>query len=234
MRAEGVLDTATQGACADEEVVARVLAGDTASYEIIMRRYNQRLFRVALAIVRDRAEAEDVMQEAYVRAYQHLGQFARRAPFAAWLTRIAVHEALSRVLLRGRELPLEDSGEDGEVSINKAVETAPDPEQNAARAELGRLLESVILALPAHYRTVIMLRDVEGLSISEVAAALDLSEQNVKVRLHRGRAMARAGIVEQVGSSARDAFPFMGMHCDRMVQAVLTRLASLAQSTPVH
>jgi len=227
MATETLPDAAIPERCSDEEIVVRVKAGDTALYEIIMRRYNQRLYRTALAIVRDAAEAEDVMQDAYVRAYQHLDQFAARAPFSAWLTRIAVHEALARLRQRNRYVPLKDSDSEGELGMTEAVSTEPDPEQNTSRVELGQLLEDVVLSLPGHYRTVIMLRDIEGMSISEIAAALDLTEQNVKVRLHRGRALARGAILDRVGTSAREAFPFMGTRCDRLVHNVLARLASL-------
>src|SRR5882724_9340047 len=132
------IETLEKASCegwADQEIVERVKAGDTALYEIIMRRYNQRLYRVARAILRDDAEAEDVMQDAYVRAYQHLHQFAGHALFSTWLTRIAVHEALSRLRLRNRNQQLDDTGQDGEISMNM-VETSPDPEQSASRAEL--------------------------------------------------------------------------------------------------
>lgn len=231
MSTEALADTAIPERCTDEEIVARVRAGDTALYEIIMRRYNQRLYRIAVAIVRDGSEAEDVMQDAYVRAYQHLDQFAARAPFSAWLTRIAVHEALGRLRQRDRYVPIKDDETEGELGMTEAISTLPDPEQNTSRAEIRQLLEDVVLSLPDHYRTVIMLRDIEGLSISEIAAALDLTEQNVKVRLHRGRAMARGYILERVGTDAKEAFSFMGTRCDRVVRNVLARLATLA---PVH
>jgi RNA polymerase sigma-70 factor, ECF subfamily len=222
----GVLEKAKSEAWTDEEVVSRVRGGDTVLYEIIMRRYNQRLYRVARAILRDDAEAEDVMQDAYVRAYQHLDQFAGRALFSTWLTRIAVHEALSRLRLRNRNQQLDDTGQDGEISMN-IVETSPDPEQSASRAELSQLLEEALLDLPEQYRTVVMLRDVEGMSTEETATALDLTEDNVKIRLHRGRAMARGWIVERVGAKAKNAFPFMGVRCDRVVPSVLARLGEL-------
>jgi RNA polymerase sigma-70 factor (ECF subfamily) len=210
----------------DEEIVGRIRAGDTALYEIIMRRYNQRLYRVARAILRDDAEAEDVMQDAYVRAYQHLDQFAGRAPFSAWLTRIAVHEALGRLRLRKRNPQLDDTKDDGELRMD-IVETSPDPEQNASTAELGHLLEEALFALPDKYRTVVMLRDIEELNTSETAAALDLSEENVKIRLHRGHEMARGWLFKRVGSNAKSAFPFMGVRCDRVVCGVFKRLAEL-------
>ena len=227
----GVLEKAKSEAWSDEEIVDRVKAGDTALYEIIMRRYNQRLYRGGRAILRDDAEAKDVMQDAYVRAYQHLDQFAGRALFSTWLTRIAVHEALSRLRLRNRNQQLDDTMQDGDISMNM-VETSPDPEQSASRAELSQLLEEALLDLPEQYRTVIMLRDIEGMSTAETASALDLTEDNVKIRLHRGRALARGWIVERVGENAKGAFPFMGARCDRVVRNVLARLAELVSVPP--
>lgn len=207
----------------DLEIVERVRAGDTALYEILMRRYNQRLYRVARAILRDDGEAEDVMQEAYVRAYQHLDQFAGLAPFSTWLTRIAVNEALGRRRLRGRNWQLEeiDGGEEGFTNM---AGTSPDPEQGASIAELGHLLEEAILDLPEPYRAVVMLRDIEEMSTGETAAVLQLSEQNVKVRLHRGRARMRDWLFARVGARVQDAFPFMGTRCDRVVEQVFARL----------
>jgi RNA polymerase sigma-70 factor (ECF subfamily) len=227
----GSAEGASFEASSDEEIVDRVKGGDGSLYEIIMRRYNQRLYRVARAILRDDAEAEDVMQDAYVRAYQHLDQFAGRALFSTWLTRIAVHEALRRLRLRNRSQQLQDTGGDGEFSMN-VVAPSPDPEQNASRAELSQLLEEALLDLPEQYRAVVMLRDVEGMSTQETAVALDLTQENVKIRLHRGRAMARGWIVERVGAKAKSAFPFMGVRCDRVVRNVLIRLAKVALESP--
>jgi len=209
----------------DLEIVERVRAGETALYEILMRRYNQRLYRIARAILRDDGEAEDVMQEAYVRAYQHLDQFAGRAPFSTWLTRIAVNEALGRRRSRNRSRQLEEIEEDGEDSM-MLTESSPDPERGASIAELSHLLEEAVLALPEQYRTVVTLRDIEEMSTEETAAVLGLSEQNVKVRLHRGRARARNWLFVRVGSKVKDAFPFMGARCDRVVQGVFGRLGS--------
>jgi RNA polymerase sigma-70 factor (ECF subfamily) len=227
MEVTGTLEKARSEGWTDEEVIDRVKAGDTALYELVMRRYNQRLYRIARAILRDDAEAEDVMQDAYVRAYQHLDQFAGRAPFSAWLTRIAVHEALARLRRRNRSEPLQDSDQDGEFLMTMA-DTSPDPEQMASSSEMGHLLEDAVLGLPEQFRAVVMLRDVEELSTSEAAAALDLSEENVKVRLHRGRAMLRSWLVARVGAEAKNAFPFMGVRCDRVVHGVFQRLADLS------
>jgi len=206
----------------DEEVVERVKGGETALYEILMRRYNQRLYRVTVAILRDGAEAEDVMQDAYVRAYEHLEQFEGRAPFASWLTRIAVHEALARIRQRGHYEPLDET-EDGEISM-QTVDTTPDPEQNASHSETCKLLEAAVLGLPERYRSVVMLRDVEEMSTKDAAEVLELTEENVKVRLHRGHAMMRSWLLARVGSSGKNAFPFMGERCDRVVQGVMARL----------
>lgn len=220
MAAMGILEKARTWT--DEEIVERVKAGETALYEILMRRYNQRLYRVTVSIVRDGAEAEDVMQDAYVRAYAHLEQFAGRAPFSAWLTRIAVNEALARVRMRSHNEQLEEA-EGGEVGM-KTIDAALDPEQTAASAETAELLESAVLQLPEQYRTVVMLRDVEEMSTKETADALELSEENVKVRLHRGHAIMRSWLLARVGATGKKAFPFMGERCDRVVSRVMDRL----------
>jgi RNA polymerase sigma-70 factor (ECF subfamily) len=227
MQTTEILDRARLEGWSDEEVVGRVRDGETALYEILVRRYNQRLYRVARAILRDDAEAEDVMQDAYVRAYQHLGQFEGRAPFATWLTRIAVHEALARLRARQRMQPFEEPGEDEEANM-PIVERSLDPEQETSKVELARLLEEELLQLPEQYRSVLMLRDVEELSTAETAEALGLTEENVKVRLHRGRAMMRRNLIERMGSRAKDAFPFMGTRCDRVTAAVLRRITELS------
>jgi RNA polymerase sigma-70 factor (ECF subfamily) len=219
----GILERAKCEGWTDLEVVERVKAGESALYEIIMRRYNQRLYRVARAILRDDGEAEDVMQDAYVRAYQHLGQYAGAAPFSTWLTRIAVNEALTRLKGRKRAQQLEDIDSNGDGPMYVA-DNSPDPEQNASVAELGHLLEQAVLDLPEHYRAVVMLRDIEGMSTAETAASLDLTEENVKIRLHRGRSMAREWLFDRVGSKAKDAFPFMGVRCDRVVAMVFDKL----------
>ncbi len=225
MSTAAVLERARLEGWTDEEVVARVLQGDTALFEIIMRRYNQRLYRVARAILRDDAEAEDVMQDAYVRAFQHLHQFEGRAKFSTWLTRIAVHEALARTRRRNR---FEDLG----TAVNANGEsimtsTAPSPEQQASRGELNALLEQAVLTLPDHYREVLVLRDIEEMNTADVATALDISEENVKVRLHRARALLRRELFARVGHSASAAFPFYAPRCDRVVKAVFERLSAL-------
>jgi len=213
----------------DEEVVYRVLAGETALYEVIMRRYNQRLYRVARAILHSDVEAEDVMQDAYVRAFTHLGQFAARAPFSSWLTRIAVNEALARRRSSKQHQEVDVTEFDGEISMQDLYKS-PDPEQNASSAQLRGFLEQAVLDLPEQYRTVIMLRDIEELSTAETADALYLTVENVKIRLHRGHSMIRNWLFERMGAEAKDAFPFMGIRCDHVVQAVFSRIANCSIS----
>jgi RNA polymerase sigma-70 factor (ECF subfamily) len=229
METTGILERSK--ALTDEEIIARVQAGERALYEIIMRRYNQRLYRVARAILHDNAEAEDVMQDAYVRAYTHLDQFAGRSAFSTWLTRIAVHEALTRLRSRNRHPQVDVTEYDGEISM-KTSSNSLDPEQSASTGQLREFLEEAVLNLPESYRTVIMLRDIEELSTAETAEALDLTEDNVKVRLHRGHGMIRNWLFERIGSGAKEAFPFMGARCDRVVEKVFDRLTKLADARP--
>src|SRR3954468_5999634 len=158
MEVSTTLEALNSDQLTDEEVVERVKAGQTPLYEILMRRYNQRLYRVARAILRDDAEAEDVMQDAYVRAYQHLDQFAGRAPFSTWLTRIAVHEAFARIRSRNRKQSLDEGPDRGDITVS-LTDISLNPEQSVSNAETGRLLEEAVLNLPEHYRTVLMLRD---------------------------------------------------------------------------
>lgn len=208
----------------DEEVVARVLAGDTELFELIMRRYNQRLYRVARAILRDDAEAEDVMQDAYVRAYRHLDQFAGKAKFSTWLTRIAVHEALARQRRRAHFQDPEPAAEAKGDAMDQFASSIPTPEQQASTSEVRVMLERAIEGLPDSYREVFMLRDVEQMSIAEAAGALDISEENVKVRLHRARAMLRRNLFAQAGAESASTFTFNAVRCDRIVKNVFERI----------
>lgn len=209
----------------DEQVIERVLGGETAAFEVIMRRYNQRLYRVARAILRDDHEAEDVMQDTYVRAYQHLAQFAGRARFSTWLIRIAVHEALARKRRRQRLEGLDAlTGPSGELLM--PASTSLDPESCAANGELHHLLEAAILSLPEDYRTVLVLRDVEEMTTAEAAAILQISEENAKVRLHRARVLLRKQLYARTRATTA-AFSFPATRCDRVVAGVFARLAQL-------
>jgi len=209
----------------DADVVDRVCGGETALFEILMRRHNQRVYRVARAIVKDETEAEDVMQQAYINAFTHLGQFEQRSQFSTWLTRITVYEGLARRRKRRSEEPLtqSESSESG-APMQSFMSTDADPERQAYARELGRVLEQAVDALPEGYRTVFMLREIEGLSTSETAAGLELGEEAVKTRLHRARAMVRRTITDRLGAAGREAFHFHAVRCDRVVAAVFTEI----------
>jgi RNA polymerase sigma-70 factor, ECF subfamily len=205
----------------DEEVVERVLAGDLSLFEILMRRYNQRLFRVARGIVADDAEAEDVMQEAYVRAFRQLASFRGEARFATWLTRIACHEALARARKRRRLVPM-TGGEGGEPP--EPPSGASSPEQRLENRELHAVLRQAVEVLPDPLRAVFCLREVEGLSTEQTADALGLTAENVRVRLHRAKRGLRHTLDERIGCEVRRLYLFDGPHCDRMVAGVFARL----------
>jgi RNA polymerase sigma-70 factor (ECF subfamily) len=180
----------TNAGLSDEEVVRRVIDGEPALFEILMRRYNRRLFRVTRAIVANDLEAEDIIQDAYVRAYEHLNQFEGRARFSTWLTKIAIYEAYARVRRVDYQKVDSISVLEGQGMDMKA--NGRDPEQQIYNAEMKMVLEKAFDALPDDYRSVFMLREIEGLSTSETAECLELSEENVKTRLHRARGLLHA------------------------------------------
>jgi RNA polymerase sigma-70 factor, ECF subfamily len=201
----------------DDVVIARVLAGDQGAFEVLMRRYNRCVFRAVRAVLRDDAEAEDVVQDAWVRAYTHLRQFTGRASFATWLTRIAIHEALARRRYRVRHIALD------EHASTLPAPTRP-PEQELGARQVASALEAAIDALPAHYRIAFVLRDLEGLSTVETAACLDVPEATVKTRLHRARALLRSQLDTALDVSADGVYAFGGQRCDRVVSTVMARI----------
>jgi len=220
-----VLSATEQSSWSDEEIIDRVIAGESALYELLVRRYNQKLYRAVRAVLKDDTEAEDVMQEAYVRAYQGLRKFERRASFSTWATRIAVNEAIARLKSKNRT---ETEYLEDEVLEGEAVgATTNNPEGEMAQTEARSLLEDAILKLPLDYRTVVMMRDVEEMSTTETASALALTEEAVKVRLHRARAMMRRELFARVGATSAEAFQFQAPRCDRVAAAVLWRIAEL-------
>lgn len=208
----------------DEEIVSRVRAGDTALYEVLMRRYNQRLFRVARSILRDDDEAEDVMQDAYVRAYISLHQFEGRAQFSTWLTKIAIYEAWDRLKKRKRLELLPGREPQAGRGMESIKSSSPDPEQQALREQTASFLEQAVDALPHMYRCVFVCREIENMSTSETAKCLDLTDETVKIRLYRARQMLQTKLYALAGASSSQAFQFMGMRCDRVVRSVFGRL----------
>lgn len=210
----------------DEEVVARVLAGETALYEVLMRRHNQRLYRVARSILGNDQEAEDVMQDAYVRAYTHLDQFAGRAKFSTWLTKIAVHEASARARRAGRFESLDPAGDESEGGrgLARTMGDMNNPERQVFGGEVRRLLEEALDALPRDYRTVFVLREIEEMDTEDTAGVLGVSDDVVKTRLHRARALLKKDLYRRAGSTGPSAFVLHLARCDRVVHAVLSRI----------
>jgi RNA polymerase sigma-70 factor (ECF subfamily) len=216
----------------DEAIAKRVLAGDTALFEVLMRRHNQRLYRIARAVLRDDAEAEDVMQDAYVRAYENLSQFEGRASFSTWMSRIALYEALARVRKRRRVVELDGIVESEREGMQSLHSRLPSPEHEASNSEIRRLLEQEVDALPDNYRTIFVLRDVEGIDVEEVAEILDISSENVKTRLHRAHALLRRRLYLRTGAQSHEAFLFHDPRCDKVVQVVFARLEFRQQNDP--
>jgi RNA polymerase sigma-70 factor (ECF subfamily) len=205
----------------DEALVERIVGGgDAAVFELLMRRHNQRLFRIARAVVRDDDEAEDVVQETYVRAYTHLDRFEGRSSVATWLSRIAFHEALRRRRRQRRSRAL------GELDPQspQATDAAHSPDDSMARAETRATLTAALDALPTGLRAIVMLRLVEGLSTRETSQCLRLSESNVKVSLHRARQLLINAMERDALAEFRTQFAFDGERCDRIVAGVFERL----------
>lgn len=193
----------------DTEVIARVVAGDHAAFEVLVRRHNQRMFRAARAITHTDVDAEDVLQQAWLCVFKNLLQFRGDASFATWAVRIAVNEAIA--LTRKRPMVAE--------VVDEASAVAPDAD--LARAQVGALLEACIAGIPQGHREVMVLRDVLELDTAETAACLGLSEEAVRVRLHRARAAVAAAITEQLSDHAREIYKFDGARCDRITASVM-------------
>lgn len=201
----------------DEAFVARAVAGDGDAFAALMRRYNQRLFRIARSILGHDADAEDALQDAYVAAYRALPAFAPPLRFAAWLARIATNEALMR--LRARRAPHDD--------VDERVAAAPthdEPPAIAERDAARALMEGAIDRLPDGFRAVFVLREVQQLSVAETAACLDIEPATVKTRLHRARALLREDMAQRLQWHGTSAFEFLGARCDRLVARVLRAL----------
>lgn len=221
----------------DQELVAAAKQGHEWAFAAIMRHHNQRLYRLARGILRNDADAEDVVQESYIKAFLHLDTLAESKKLSGWLARITTNEALGRLrknnLARPREEELTADMLEREATILSPGGRAIDsPERAAARQEIRLLIEAAIDALPRDFRTVFVLRALEGLSVSDTAACLGLNEQTVKTRYHRARRDLKRSLDQQVTSALEGAFPFAGGRCDRTVAAVLGRLRTARLSDP--
>lgn len=213
----------------DAELVAQARVGQESAIRAMIRRHNPRLFRIARGVVRDDAEAEDVVQETWVRAFTSLDSFRGDAAFPTWLTRIALNEALGRLR---RRRPMADLSEidaaaarDGDgVIMFPTIGQTPNPESETGREQVRRLLERAVDELGEPFRMVFILRDVQGLSTEETAEALSIRPETVKTRLHRARAMMRASLERSLAPRFGDLFPFDGERCASMADRVVARL----------
>ncbi|MEO6419688.1 MAG: RNA polymerase sigma factor [Polyangiaceae bacterium] len=213
-------NSAPPTATTDAEIVARICAGEEGLFEILMRRHNQRVYRAARAILHNEAEAEDVMQDAYVRAYEHLSEFEGRAQFSTWLTRIAVHEALARVR-RGKRF---ESLELHPESSSMSTPPGSSPESQTSDVEMRAVLETAVAKLPDEFRSVFVLRAVEGMSGAETAECLGIFEETVKTRLHRARTRLQESLVASIEPALPSVYEFHLTRCDRVVAGVLARI----------
>lgn len=211
----------------EAELVARAVDGSEAAFEMIVRRHNQFLFRAARAILKSDAEAEDVLQEAYVRAWRALDQFRADARLSTWLFRIVTNEALARVRrVSAHVIPLDDAMESPEPGIQAALtdDAVRRPDQQAQRVQLRRLMEERIDQLPEAFRIVFMLRAVEEMSVDEVAHILDIPKATVRTRFFRTRSLLRERLASDIDTTLVDVFAFDGARCDRIVAAVMARI----------
>ena len=222
---------------ADAELTVLARKADPLAFAAIMQRCNQRLFRIARSVVGDDGEAEDVLQEAYMRAFAAIGGFRGEASLFTWLTRITLNEARGRLRKRRPSLPLEaleaaQAAGAGVIMFPRSLH-GPSPEREAARSETRRLLEAAVDELPEPFRLVFILRAIEDCTVEETAAQLGLLPETVKTRLFRARKLLRTALADKLESSVTEAFPFLGVRCQRITEAVLTRWAArIAGTTP--
>ncbi|HUK00848.1 MAG TPA: RNA polymerase sigma factor [Steroidobacteraceae bacterium] len=207
---------------ADEQLVQRVRAGERAAFEILMRRHNRRLYRLARAVLRDATEAEDVLQEAYLQAFRTLDGFRGDAPLSTWLYRLVLNECLAR---RRRDTRRHNVvrmvSYDSHPAAREIEDTLERPDRSADRAQVRDVLERKVNDLPDAFRVVFVLRSVEELSVEEVALLLGIPEETVRSRHHRARSLLRESLAQDVDIAERDLFDFAGSRCDRIVSAVL-------------
>lgn len=216
--------TATRPATPDAELVHRCRAGEPDAFRAVMRRHNRRLFRIAYSILKDADEAEDAVQDAYLRAFQSLGQLEDPARFPTWLATIAVNEARGRLRRARRTTPLDDAMLQTEI-VPMFTEPSASPERLAVSGELRRVLERAVDDLPGPFRTVFMLRGVEGFDVAETAACLGIPEATVKTRFHRARALLRQSLQAEAADALPELYPFAGVRCERIVAAVMRQLS---------
>lgn len=217
-------NTIVAEAITDNVIIARVLEGEKNLYAILVRRYNQRLYRVGMSIINDDDEVEDVMQVAYIKAYENLGKFAFKSAFSTWLTRILINESLLRLKKRRQSIHINDDMMNNAISQQHIMDVS-NPAEKAINSELKVILEEVIGQLPEKYRTVFIMREVEDMDITETQECLNISEANVKVRLNRAKAMLKDSLTSYY--KKEDLLHFHLSRCDRMVDRVINQIESL-------
>jgi RNA polymerase sigma-70 factor (ECF subfamily) len=216
----------------EDDLLRLARAGEGDAFREIMRRHNPRLYRVARGILRDEAEAEDVVQETFVHAFTGLASFRGEARLATWLTRIALNEAFGRLRRQRLDLGFATQAEDGaDETALSATRESDDPERAAAKTQIRLLIERAIDELPEHFRLVFVMRDVEELSIEDTARLLELRPETVKTRLHRARRLLRSSLQSRLSTMLSDIFPFAGARCARIRDAVMARLANTSTSS---
>lgn len=208
-------------------LVRRALARDPGAFRLIIKTHNQRLYRIARGVVRNDAEAEDIVQEAYMRAFASLDSFRGDASLSTWLSRIVINEALGRLRKRKRIVAMPENPDAQIIRFplnSNDLNPGDDPERTMAQRQILGLVERATDSLPDVYRTVFVARVIEGLSIEETADLLGIRPETVKTRLHRARALVRKALDDEIGPVLLDAFPFAGRRCERLTQAVMKRL----------
>ncbi len=213
--------------CSDDELVQHAVQGHTQAFELIMRRYNRLLFRTARSILKNDTETEDVLQEAYVKAWRALGNFMADSKLSTWLVRIVVNESLGRLRKQTAQIIGLNQHADSIASDDSAAQSDHlQPEVTAISVEMRRMLEKHIDSLPDVFRTVFVLRAVEELSVEEVASVLNIPEATVRSRFFRARGLLRETLARNIDLATADAFAFDGLRCDRIAASVLQRITS--------
>lgn len=206
---------------ADKDIIRSILEGKTQLFEVLMRRYNQRLYRIQCSYLDDEEAVKDALQTTYIKAFQKLEQFRGEAQFSTWLTRIAINEALKLANRNKRYQNMHVAGEPASLKQEPSDDNRT-PEEMTIRADLRSILEETVSDLPPKYRSVYLMREVEQMSTKETATCLDISRSNVKVRLHRAKQKLRDSLEKKVSDT--DIFNFLGVRCDNMVYAVMKQL----------
>jgi len=224
---KSIPSSSAAAASGDVELADRIARRDQAAFETLMRRHNGKLFRVARAIVRDDAEAEDVLQDAYLVAYKQIGEFRGEAQLSTWLTRIVINQALMRLRRQKRErvvVPFRSEDDRGPHLSEVIDHKAESPTDATLRAEARRMLERRIDELPVAFRTVFVMREVEDMTVEETATCLSIPSATVRTRLFRARALLRESLARDLDAATVEVFGFAGARCDRIVQRVIAIL----------